>query len=326
MNLTNLWRRISPLAFLGLGLVAIAGALYYVPRSAQSQVVVSNGDLMSISDAWDNPRVFLEGGDIKFKFDEHNSTILFGKGWEGSTPESEITGGTELWKVQKDGTGLEKVSGDARVLEAFAGNNAVFYVDTKRDLHKKEGSTNSVIASKVLGSEISTDGRAVVYVKLNDDWQEHDYFDKAQGLRVLDLATGKESVVTTSAGDFAPLISPDGARVLFYGPNEKGLSSLFSVMRDGSGRKQLTNFGEAFLKDGITVDTPSERPVFSPNGKRMAYHSDFRVWVVEFNNEYTEVKNAKILAHGKDPVWISDNELTVVVGDAKPQLVHISVN
>ncbi len=101
--------------------------------------------------------------------------------------------------------------------------------------------------------------------------------------------SGQKQLTRNSAKDFIADFSPDGRRITFAS-NRDGDREIFVMNANGSGQTQLT-FN--------TKDTPSDpaddaRPVFSPDGRRIAFVSnrdgDYDVFVMNANgSEQTPV-------------------------------------
>jgi Tol biopolymer transport system component len=76
------------------------------------------------------------------------------------------------------------------------------------------------------------------------------------------LPSQSEAITDGSTGDFDPVMSPDGERLVFSSARS-GFQNLWTSRPDGTMPRALTS-GNAF----------DERPAFSPNGRELAFVSD----------------------------------------------------
>jgi len=108
---------------------------------------------------------------------------------------------------------------DKRVDTAFFDKNKpkAYFVTLDKELYAVDLVNNSstILKEKVLDPSLSADGKYMVYAKLNSDWKEGQYYDKALGLAVLNLETGEEKLITHSSKDFDASWSPDSSRIIF---------------------------------------------------------------------------------------------------------------
>lgn len=286
-------------------------------RTATASPVVLKGHKLYLADTTLGEKKLPLRDDVEILFDQKAGYVLFGKGWTGAAPESENHGGTILHVMRADGSGERRVTDDL-VREAFLDPAAtrIYYVTREQDLYVEGigGSGKKRLAEKVLGVSLSPKGGAAAYQKLNPDWSVGDYFDRAMGLTVFDLAKGEEKRISTAWEDFAPVWTPDGAKILFFSRSPEGLASHFIMNADGSGRRQLTNLGQKFVSDR-TVPVPSERPIWSKDGRVLVYESDRQIWVNEFSPGIERVVGARPIVYGKHPEWTKDGKtLRVLVG------------
>lgn len=289
-------------------------AFFGLQRTGASRIILENGDLYSISETIGAQR-YTNLGDIKFVFDQKYDKALYGRGWQGALPETEVTGGTELW-LRKLGSKQDRKIAEERVTYAFFDPEAtkIYYTTENWDLFvvNIDGSNKTKVAEKALFPDLSRDGQYLVYQKLNADWQPGDYSDQALGLAVLDLKTKEEKLVTKTFEDFSPIWSPNGEKIAFFSRSPEGLASLFMVNADGSNRVQLTNIGQTVFSDK-TVPSLSERPIWSKDGKHFIYESDRVIWHLEFNEAQSQVVKAEKVAYGIDPEWKEDGKSITVV-------------
>ncbi len=245
-------------------------------------------------------------------FDETDEFILFGR-WDDYSAESETVGGAILKMMRRDGTD-ERSLAEVAVVEARFDRvgERVYYVTAGRDLYSVDvdGGGRRRLQGKVLSFDVSPDGTRVVYQKLNPDWQPGDYYDRALGLTVLDLKSGTEKSISRSWEDFGPIWTPDGRNVLFFSRDAAGAQSHFIVGADGFGRRGLK------APAGVRMPVPSERPIWSADGRRLIYESDRSIWLNEFDDTFSRLNSAKKLGFGKHPRWTDDGRaVRVLVGD-----------
>ncbi len=108
---------------------------------------------------------------------------------------------------------------------------------------------------------LSADGNAMAFSSL---WQAADTGVKGTQIFLLDFTTKKTTQLTSLAlGAYDPAFSPDGQYITFTGRPEKNLGDLYLMTRDGNNQVQITNTGAA------------RAPVWSPDGKRLAFLAAF---------------------------------------------------
>jgi Tol biopolymer transport system component len=117
-----------------------------------------------------------------------------------------------------------------------------------------------------------------------------------------------------SCADGSPAWSPDGTRIAFLRQwtDESTAPSLYIVNADGSGLRELT-ITPAF------ADAPDRgsAPVWSPDGKRIAFESRHGVYVIDADGAATAMVPGSVVAEiGSDgllPVWSPDGRRLVFV-------------
>ena len=112
----------------------------------------------------------------------------------------------------------------------------------------------------------------------------------SQLIWVVDVATGKETALTTAPGcDHNPAWSPDGKTILFASPcgNRQGI---FAMNADGTSL-------HAVLATTAYVDEPA----WSPDGKEIAYTSGGQIWVMNADGGNAHQLTAG--AYTDDPAW-----------------------
>lgn len=284
------------LALLGISIMAFFLLSSREPVTAQIEAIKPGGDLYTVSQTIGQKEEIAPNPDIKFIYDRQNGKILYGKGL-GNQPggETEFIGGTELWLTDENGTFEQNIVSGFETRQAFFGSNGViFYLTRQQDLYFIPAGQTSAkkILEKISDPAISTDGKKLVYQKLNRDWTVGSYFDQALGLHVFSLATGNEVQISKRWEDFAPLWVPTGNKIFFFSTGSEGLASLFVMDEYGSGKTQLTNTGQKTVTDA-TVPIPSEKPTFSTDGRTLSYQSDGKNWIIEFDSTYSKVIQAK---------------------------------
>lgn len=145
------------------------------------------------------------------------------------------------------------VPGTAATRILFVKDKHVWSVDQDgANLHLVSSATK-----EALSPAWSADGRHVAYMEFNGGHGQ---------INLLDLATGKRSVVFGSTGkysDFTPAFSPDGKTLAFSRATEEG-TDLWSV-----------NYRDACCLQRLTVGKFSDNlsPTYSPDGRRLAFVS-----------------------------------------------------
>jgi hypothetical protein len=130
------------------------------------------------------------------------------------------------------------------------------------------------------GFDVSAACRCVVYAR----------GDLGEGDLVRASLEGGDPVVVSKAGPaWLPVISPDGARVIFAS-SASGFPSWWIVSMDGSGARQLTNVAASSVDDLSPVAEGPERPVWIGE-------------VVAFVNGSTTFA---ISAEGRELMWNGD--------------------
>ncbi len=319
-------KKIFALSLILAAAVIIVGVFKIDNKEVQAgRIMLKDGDLYLVREVFGEKRL-TTSGNINILLDEKDDYILVGKGVYNRLPESEMTGGTMLFLLSNDGKTERKIS-DKIVKGAFFDPTGkfIFYVTTDQNLYVADvnGATNKVVREKIIGPDLSPDGKFMVYVKLNDDWQIGDYYEKALGIAILNLETGEENFITMiseTSADFAPLWTPDGKQILFFSGSPEGLASHFIVNRDGSGRTQFTNISERFVSDR-TVDIPSEKPIWATNDKGnfvLVYESDYKIWVNIIDGNAKKMIKAKRIAYGIGPKWVKEGKIISIIATEAP--------
>lgn len=305
-------KRILPAA-LALAAITIIVVVYSSPKpeavaEEPRETIVKQNELATIAETLGTKNYQqVSQKQQKFIFDEKDNLILFGKGWSNEIPESESVGGTQLW-ILNTNTGEEtKLTEGFEVREAVIGNNnQVYYTTRDQNLFVTDGINKpKQIQTKVLSPAITKDGKFLIYVKLPPTWSNGDYYEGTLGLTLLNLDTLQEKRLTNNDKDWAPIFTPDGKKIVFLSDDERGKGGFFVINADGSNRIRLTSTDN--------IPSISEQPVFSPDGKLMAYEADREIWVLEFNKEITKLLKAKKVTKGINPKFSADGKFLTVL-------------
>jgi Tol biopolymer transport system component/subtilisin family serine protease len=116
--------------------------------------------------------------------------------------------------------------------------------------------------------------------------------------------TGERQLTHDTAGDFAPVWSPDGKKIAFVqlippgqGSNSEG-TDIFCVDADGSNLIRLTNF-----------DSSIGYPRWSPDGSKIAF-----VWNNSICIMNADGSHQSTLATGNGPTWSPDSSKLMYIG------------
>jgi Tol biopolymer transport system component len=138
------------------------------------------------------------------------------------------------------------------------------------DLYLADGKTGKV-KRRILKSGVSSNYETYRFINSQANWSpdgKYLAFAAKRGARddivIVDVARNKEvkRIQVKLSGVTTPAWSPDGQQLVFTG-YDGGLSDLFTVKRDGSGLRRLTQDKYADL-----------HPVWSPDGKTIAFATD----------------------------------------------------
>jgi len=138
------------------------------------------------------------------------------------------------------------------------------------DLYLADGKTGKV-KRRILKSGVSSNYETYRFINSQANWSpdgKYLAFAAKRGSRddivIVDVARNKEvkRIQVKLSGVTTPAWSPDGQQLVFTG-YDGGLSDLFTVKRDGSGLRRLTQDKYADL-----------HPVWSPDGKTIAFATD----------------------------------------------------
>ncbi len=136
--------------------------------------------------------------------------------------------------------------------------------------------------------------------KINQKWK---FMKKVVFIAVAALMAACQANKTELVGHISrPDISPDGSKIVFvYIKDEsKGAREIYSADINGENVERLTHFPKAQIKKG---------PVWSPNGKKIAFHADSndgaQIFVMDANgknlNQLTDLSGYNV-----EPHWSPD--------------------
>ncbi len=323
-------KKFSALMLFSISLLITLGIFVLQKEEVKAdRIILDNGNLYSISNTL-GEKAITENNNIEILFDQKNGMILFGKGWEKALPESERIGGTNLYILNNK---KEIKLTDQLVTKALFDKTSakIYYTTENYDLFSinNDGSNNTKIGEKALGIDLSPDGKYMVYQKLNSNWIQGDYYEQAIGMTVLDLEKKKEKKIGDKYEDWGFVWTPDSKKILFFSASPSGLASHHIIDINGKNRKQLTNNGMKHFSSK-TMPTPSEKPIWSSNGKYLIYESDKSIWINEFNGGYNKIKESRMLSYGRDPHWIVDGKTVGVVmnksSKAKERIIQVNLD
>jgi Tol biopolymer transport system component len=296
-------------------IAAITGAVT-LSQPAHASRAVLRDQALYVVDGTASKRLVVPGA-VASVFADTNGTALFSVQRDIGHTDSEDLGTVDLY-----------FNGDLRAPIRLAGpimsatldlpRRLAYYTTPSAELRRVrlDGTDDQHVADKALSPAVAPDGTRLVFQKLPADWTAGNYYDRALGLTVLDLATGSEHRVTDAWEDFGATWSPDGTTLLFGSANPRGIASLYAVSANGGHKRQLTNVGHDRIRPD-TVPVPSERPQWSPDGNAITFASDNAVWYVGTDKALAHVTAAKQLAFGHSPRWSADGKsVSVVVGNA----------
>jgi hypothetical protein len=301
-------------------LLIAAGIVGIVARTKMTAlaapVVIKDRKLMLLDTELGEKRL-PTAGDVQILFDRHGGWLLYGGRWEGAQADSEDTGGTRLRIMREDGTGDRSVSEEPVRFAFFGKDGKQIYYLTREDAFltaDSVGGPSRLLARNVSFPDVSTDGKRAVYKKLDPQATPGAYEEQALGIAVLDLRTGDERVIDPDPDAFNPVWSPDGRRIVYFSVSPEGLASQFMMDADGKGRRQVTNIGQKTVT-GATVPVPSERPLWSSDGRYLVYESDRQIWVNEYSADRDRVASSRAIGYGIHPEWAEDGKaVRVLVG------------
>lgn len=158
----------------------------------------------------------------------------------------------------------------------------------------------------VISVKASISGQKILYTQ----------FRQVADFKIVNIPENHSRQITfTEENQYSPKFSPDGKQIAFIvgGPNDynHGLASitpshLYVMDRDGGNRRQLSFGDEVFSK-----------PVWSPDGRRIAYGSkkvselqdSVRTYIIELSNP----NSPKYIAHGFPQWWVDSVRIMVQV-------------
>jgi Tol biopolymer transport system component len=159
-----------------------------------------------------------------------------------------------------------------------------------------EGTTNTLMAMNPDGSGITSLRANGFTPHVSPDGRKVVYNTPAMAIAVLDLTTGRESVVALGVSA-KPRWSPDGSKILFWS-DRSGTKEIYTMNGDGSGVSRLTD-GAGGYHEGD----------WSPDGSRIVFRrvtgDGGDIWTMNANGT-----GAAVLYAGdrmdSDPHWSPD--------------------
>ena len=216
-----------------------------------------------------------------------------------------------------------RVSGD--IASPPAGNRVVF-------TSSRVGGTNDVYAMDDDGAirQLTSHANDDAFAALSPDGRTVVFRSRRQGndsLYLIDFDGAnlrRLTAPTTDGGDSWPSWSPDGEEVIFASDRAFPMDDIWVIGVDGSGLRQLTNFGE----------NASIWPAYSPDGRQIAFVSNrdtgdaLELYVMAADGSDVERLTFDAVDNGYSrPVWFPDGQRIVVTKDRAllPTMVIVDV-
>lgn len=282
--------------------------------SAAKRFFVKDGELLSVKETLGAKKVITDKN-IKILFDEKGNNLLIGKDMSEQIPYTDMPWGVKLYSLKNDGTGMKSL-GNEIVQYAFLNSSGTkaYYLTLDQSFFEVDLTSLKprLIKDKISSPSLSPDEKYFAYLKLHPKWQQGDGVVGALGLMVLNIATGEERQINNDETSFFPEWTPDGSKILYFAANPNGLMSHFIIDREGGASTQLTNANEIYASDK-TIDLPSSRVSWSPDGNAIVYESDNSIWVNAFEDGHKKISNAKKIGFGKSPKWTDDGKAISVI-------------
>ena len=260
------------LVFIGLG-ASLCGA-----RGQQAQRAAIHGE---------SPAVSPDGSAVAFLSDRDGATDVYVISADG-TGEARLTRTPEA-------EGQPEWSADGKEIRF-----TVFANDASRIFAIGLDGRNPRLLGTVPGRalRLSPNGKRILY--WTGTWT-------AMRMFAADLDGSSPKQLTDGTGVvWGARWSPDGQRIAFGDKDAQGVLHVFVMNADGSGRRQITRFGDS--------DGRAQMPAWSPDASKLAVQAGAKdrpahIWIVELANDATR----KLAAHGERyddevPAWFPDGK------------------
>lgn len=296
------------LLVIGLIVIAVAGVAFFsndgTYKVEAKRIALYDGNLYRASNIFGSAQITFSR-DIKILFEEKNGKLLLGKGYSSLSGDPLDFASTTLYMANEDGTGEIKVSPKADVTYAMfdkTGENIIYLVKdghTKRDIYKYNIKTkkNTLLSENASVPDLSPDGRRLVYVKKPKNWEMGESF---LGFAIMDIATGKETIVPGTKEFNDPNWTPDGLSIIFSG--------LGIINFDGTGFSEMR-------ESGFRIETHGEfgNPAWSSDGKYFIYDFNREVVVAELDLANKKIVSINTIAYGTSPQWVEEGKTISVL-------------
>lgn len=195
----------------------------------------------------------------------------------------------------------------------------------------KDGALKIYRHELLTGSEKALSGPDRTNPALSPDGKQLASIDTNGALLVTDLASGTERTLVQAIGGGGipgrPSWSPDGKYLVFADRNRlnnrfrEGLN-LLRVVDAGSGADRLYSVGG----HQSIADRFDSGPLWSPDGKTMAFISDSALWLIPVSDRGEPTGPARQISTevADQPTWTGDSRSVLYLSSGKLRLVNVS--